>query len=211
MRHDEFIVQQTSSEIVKPNAPTGVALICAAFLLALDRHRIQLYGDLPYIVHLFDVQSILVEYGYGEYPNLLAAAWLHDVIEDTPTNYATVKETTNGEVAEIVYACSDELGRSRKERKKNNTTRKNMTYDAITVKLADWIANVRDAVKNKPESVGMYRKDWPEFREMGQDPRYLCDRHVVMWAELEKLLHCTCRKKSPCTWCCDRYGYASDG
>jgi (p)ppGpp synthase/HD superfamily hydrolase len=162
-------------------------LVRRAFLLAHRAHAAQQYGPDPYLVHLFDTYNVLLWYGHTD-TELLAAALLHDVIEDTPTNYRTVLETTTETVAEIVYACTDELGRNRRERKVRTlqhlhawTTQQGTA--ALTVKLADWIANVQNALDYDTKKLQMYRKDWPEFSEFRA--RFPCDRLEPMWRWLQ--------------------------
>ena len=159
-------------------------LVRSAFMLAYEAHATQRYGDDPYLVHLFDTYNVLLEFGH-KVPELLAAALLHDVIEDTPTNYTQVLQATNETVAEIVYACTDELGRNRKERKVRTLAHLHAWTmqrgeAALTVKLADWIANVGESLRE--EDVGklkMYRKDWPEFAQFRD--RFPAEELEPMW------------------------------
>jgi (p)ppGpp synthase/HD superfamily hydrolase len=165
-------------------------MVRRAFLLAYEAHGTQQYGDDPYLVHLFDTYNVLLEFDHTEL-ELLAAALLHDIIEDTPTNYRQVLEATSGQVAEIVYACTDELGRDRRERKERTlqhlhawTTQRGEA--ALTVKLADWIANVRCALADDKRKLQMYRKDWPEFSEFRV--RFPVESLEPMWQWLEQVL-----------------------
>ena len=165
-------------------------LVRRAFLLAHMSHGNQKYEEDTYLVHLLDVHNVLVRYGFND-PPLLAAAWLHDVLEDTPVNYHRVKDVCGSEVAEIVYACTDELGRSRKDRK--DRTLQHLSKwtqehgpDALTVKLADWIANVEASHRSDPRKLQMYQKDWPEFSALRE--RFPCEPLEPMWAYLKYLL-----------------------
>lgn len=165
-------------------------LVRRAFLLAYSAHGPQKYGEkAPYLVHLFDTYNVLLRYGHDR-SELLAAALLHDAIEDTPTNYSQVLQATNKEVAEIVYACTDELGRSRKERKVRTlkhlhawTTHSGEA--ALTVKLADWIANVQASLREDEAKLQMYAKDWPEFSDFRE--RFPCEKLEPMWKWLDDL------------------------
>lgn len=160
-----------------------------AFLLAAEYHKHQKYGDHPYLVHLYDVVQILNEYGYNidAYQNLIAAAWLHDALEDTTLNYATIKKELGVQVAEIVFAVTDELGRSRKERKVKTLPKLDNFLDAQIVKLADWIANLRDVHRSRPDLLQMYQKDYGAFKAAVR--RQATDSHMLrMWQEIERLL-----------------------
>ena len=136
-----------------------------AFLLAYEQHKHQKYDDKPYLVHLYDVAQVLVEFGHGENDWLMAAAWLHDIIEDTPCNYHNVKEATCIEVADIVLAVTDEVARNRRERKEWTLPKIKANYQALTLKLADWIANVRNAIATDNKLMHMFKKEYPDFRE----------------------------------------------
>ena len=161
-------------------------LVRKAYLFAYEAHSSQIYADEhPYTVHLFDVMMVLIEFGIDD-PLLLSAALLHDCIEDTPYNYADVKEHTNQQVADIVYVLTDELGRNRKERKERTLPKLDGNPQAQYVKLADWISNVRQCYRNSHKMYQMYKKDYIEFskfREQAVDAKM-----TSMWAELDKLL-----------------------
>lgn len=162
-----------------------------AFLMAYEFHKHQKYEDDPYLVHLFDVYNVLRRYGFDD-PALLAAALLHDVIEDTPASYRRVSEEVGEDVTEIVFACTDELGRNRKERKEKTLPKlvewtKERGPGALTVKLADWVANVEACCRSDPRRLQMYQKDWPAFAELKtrfQDYDWL----EPMWAYLQYML-----------------------
>jgi (p)ppGpp synthase/HD superfamily hydrolase len=155
-----------------------------AFLLAVEKHKHQKYGNNPYIVHLYDVVNVLIEFGYA-YNNLLAAAWLHDCIEDTDANYNDIRQATNKNVAEIVLALTDEIGRNRKERKEKTLPKLVMFPDALAIKLADIIANCRDAKQSNSNLLKMYKKEFPGFKEKCYVFEHGFDE---MWNEIKEIL-----------------------
>jgi (p)ppGpp synthase/HD superfamily hydrolase len=63
------------------------------------------YTDEPYIVHPRAVAR-MVE-GYGASDHAIAAAWLHDVVEDTPARHQTIFEQFGEEVAKLVFFVTD--------------------------------------------------------------------------------------------------------
>lgn len=166
-----------------------IDVVRRAFLFALRYHGTQKYGYDPYMVHLFDVYNVLIEFGHDD-NDLLVVALLHDIIEDTLANYADVLVAFGERVAEAVYACTDSLGRNRKERKKETLARlidfSRKTPDALTVKLADWIANVRDAHRHTPNKLQMYRKEWPDFYALSDGFNY--PELQPMWNCLNEML-----------------------
>lgn len=92
-------------------------IVQKAKLLALRAHKDQKYGEFPYSKHLEDVVTTLSTY----YPEdslsetVLAAAWLHDTIEDTGWTFQAIFEEFGRHIARIVFACTDEPGANRKE------------------------------------------------------------------------------------------------
>lgn len=63
-------------------------------------------GGLPYIEHPVAVAALLDEHGYAE--EVLAAALLHDVVEDSETTLEELREPFGAEVAGMVGALSDD-------------------------------------------------------------------------------------------------------
>lgn len=95
---------------------------------------------------------------------LIKAAYGHDLIEDTRVTYNDVLKQTTIEVANIIYALTNEKGRNRKERADNlyyvgivNTP------GAVFVKLCDRIANVRFGILTNSPMVEMYKKENTDF------------------------------------------------
>ena len=134
-----------------------------AIKFAEEKHAGQFYGTEPYIVHCNAVAAVLIRFGLtGE--TLLSAAILHDVIEDTQTNYNDIEAAFNKEVAEIVYCVTDELGRNREERKEKTYPKIRNNHNAILVKLADRIANVENAIaSSNTVKLDLYKKEINRF------------------------------------------------
>lgn len=94
----------------------------------------------------------------------LLATWGHDLIEDCRVSYNDVKEVLGQEVADIVYAVSNEKGKNRKERANDKYYEGiRNTPGAVFVKLCDRIANVQYSKMTKSRMFEMYKKENPEF------------------------------------------------
>jgi len=149
-----------------------------ARLVAIKAHGLQDYdGIFPYEKHLKDVVTILTDYNYiGKFT---IAGWLHDAPEDGTLSYNKIKNYFGLEVAEMVYAVTDEIGRNRKEKKAKTYPKIKAYPDSIIIKLADRIANIQHGGK-----VDMYKSEYQDFREgiyiegVGED----------LWLHLEVLL-----------------------
>lgn len=146
---------------------------------ALVAHADQKYGELPYIAHLHAVRTVLLDFGYSA-PFTLAA-WLHDVVEDTPVTRDEVAANFGEEVADLVWAVTG-VGETRSERVHAAYEKIKENPPAAVLKLADRIAN-SEASRDYPKKLALYRGEHASFKEhLGTlgDPR--------MWARLEKAL-----------------------
>jgi (p)ppGpp synthase/HD superfamily hydrolase len=85
------------------------ALVAAALARAGEAHAGQIRngsGGMPYIEHPKAVAALLAEHGYGD--EVLAAALLHDVVEDSETTAEDLDQQFGESVAGIVSALSDD-------------------------------------------------------------------------------------------------------
>jgi (p)ppGpp synthase/HD superfamily hydrolase len=157
-------------------------------IYARDAHATQTYDEYPYFKHLENVYNVLIQFGYDEgnplHVPLLAAAWLHDVLEDSSRSYADLKEQFGEDVAEIVFCMTDEIARTRKEKKQKTYQKIRSNKSAIIVKVADRIANIEHAKKNRPDKLKMYAAEQKEF----QDELRVYEHIIPMWNYLDKLM-----------------------
>lgn len=102
----------------------------------------------PYEAHLAEVAT-LVE-GFGAAPEVIAAAWLHDTVEDCDVPAAEIARLFGPEVAGIVAEVTDDKALDRLSRKRMqvvNAPKK--TSGGALVKICDKISNIR-AVADSP-------------------------------------------------------------
>ncbi len=98
----------------------------------------------PYIVHPKEVSELVEKSGGTEVE--IAAAWLHDTVEDTPTTIEDIEREFGKEVAEVVAGLTDlpefeTLPLA--ERKAKQAERVRGESDSVKrVKLADQTSNV---------------------------------------------------------------------
>ncbi len=129
-------------------------LILKAASFAAEKHRGQLRkdaGSTAYINHPLEVARILAEEGGVSDPEVIAAALLHDTIEDTETTEAELVANFGCRVASMVAEVTDDKSITDKaERKRLQTVHASRkSAGAALVKLADKTANIRD-VGNRP-------------------------------------------------------------
>jgi len=124
-------------------------LVRRAFDIAAERHRDQFRssGD-PYVTHLLEVAHILADMRLDA--TTLAAALLHDVIEDTEFPISRIDERFGSEVARLVEGVTKigRLNMMAPEARQAENVRKMllaMVHDVrvVMVKLADRLHNMR--------------------------------------------------------------------
>ena len=94
-------------------------LVLRAAAFAAEKHRNQRRKDAeasPYINHPIQLAYILVQADIED-PVVLAAALLHDTIEDTKTTHDEIEIVFGHEIANIVVECSDDKALTKVERK----------------------------------------------------------------------------------------------
>ena len=141
---------------------TDIALIMEAAGFAADRHRNQRRKDAaasPYINHPLALAELLANEGGITDAVVLAAALLHDTIEDTKTSIDEIETQFGPEVAGIVAEVTDDKEQSSAERKQLQVEKAASKSDgAKLVKLADKICNLRDIAATPPANWSTERK-----------------------------------------------------
>ncbi|MFO0619133.1 MAG: HD domain-containing protein [Polyangiaceae bacterium] len=147
--------------------PTLSETLAAGYAAA--RHGEQRYGDQPYAAHLAAVRAALEaplaasELDEGARADLRVAAWLHDVVEDTPTPLADVAQRFGERVAALVWAVTG-VGENRKTRNADAYAKIRATPASAWLKLADRIANV-EASRDRLDKRAMYAAEHASFAE----------------------------------------------
>lgn len=142
----------------------------AIFARKAHGDQVRKYTGEPYVVHTQEVAAIVAS--VGGTPEMIAAAHLHDVLEDTPTTAAEIEAAFGPTIARLVEALSDQVSLSLG----NRTVRKRAESDRLaacsaevqTIKLADIISNTLSITKHDPGFAKVYV---PECR-------YLAERMV---------------------------------
>ena len=145
-----------------PEHVTDLGLIIAAAVLAAERHRDQRRKDAgasPYINHPLALADILINEGGVEDAAVIAAALLHDTVEDTQTTLAELTGRFGPVIAGIVAEVSDDKTLLKAERKRLQVVHAaHASPAAKLVKLADKIANLRDLATSPPADWSARRK-----------------------------------------------------
>uniref|UniRef100_A0A1I7Y6V8 Guanosine-3',5'-bis(diphosphate) 3'-pyrophosphohydrolase MESH1 n=2 Tax=Steinernema glaseri TaxID=37863 RepID=A0A1I7Y6V8_9BILA len=134
--------------------PVDLNLVIKAADYAARRHRHQKRKDLagtPYINHPLGVARILSEEAKVSDAATLAAAILHDTVEDTKATFEEIKELFGDEICNIVRECTDDKSLAKHLRKQAQIDNGSKhSHKAKLVHLADKLYNLRDLEHASP-------------------------------------------------------------
>lgn len=129
------------------------------------------YSLEPYEVHLKEVANIVAS--VTDDPEMAAAAWLHDTVEDTPVTIQDIERTFGHSVAELVAELTDVS----KPSDGNRAIRKAIdrahlakaSWKGKTIKLADLMNNCQDICAHDPEFAKVYLTEMAALLEVLHD------------------------------------------
>lgn len=140
-----------------------------------DKFKNKKYGDDNYLVHLLDVENIVV----GLYSNylriefLILAALGHDLLEDTNSTEKELSLMISLDIVDLIKRLTDKDGENRKERHLKTYPYIRENEEAVIIKIADRISNIKNAIKTKNKSkLSMYKKEYDTFKYALYDDRH---------------------------------------
>ena len=142
------------------------------------------YTDEPYINHPRNVAILVKSVPHTD--EMVAAAWLHDVLEDTNATYEIIFRHLGEDVAKIVSMLTDVSSYNdgnRKIRKEIDRLHiSKASPEAKTIKLADLIDNTKSIVKYDKDFSFVYLDEVRLLIEV------LEEGDVFLYDELKKIL-----------------------
>lgn len=154
-----------------------------SFAARKHRHQLRKDGETPYVAHPIRVMMVIRDVFGIDDEDVLAAAALHDVIEDTDTDFDEVEEHFGAEVARLVSVMSKDM-RLRWD-VREPAYRKALAeadWKAIAIKLADVYDNLCDSTpelvdraRRKAERALGYSEGHPELAAAAAALRDLLD------------------------------------
>ena len=145
----------------KGDLPTKAKLLAEYAHQTLMNHR-RKYDDTPYINHPIEVAEMVKEFGGSDV--MIAAAYLHDTLEDTPLDPKLIFNLDGtGEVLNLVLELTD----ISKLEDGNRTIRKaidrehlsNASKDAQNIKVCDCIHNAHNIQEFDMKFAKIYREE----------------------------------------------------
>ena len=148
----------------------SISLLLKALHYSADKHRNQRRKDeqaTPYINHPIDVVDVLWRIGQVRHIPTLAAAVLHDTIEDTSATADEVRRLFGDEVTKLVMEVTDDKSLPYAVRKQLQIEHAPiLSTEAKQIKLADKICNDYDISHSPPKNWSQQRLteylDWSE-------------------------------------------------
>jgi GTP diphosphokinase / guanosine-3',5'-bis(diphosphate) 3'-diphosphatase len=147
---------------------SGIPLVLRAVEFAAWKHRDQRRKDeqaSPYINHPIALAEVLSRDGGVRNAAVLAAALLHDTLEDTESTPAELRRIFGPKIAGIVMEVTDDKRLPKLRRKELQIEHAaHISRSAKLVKLADKICNLSDILASPPKDWSLTRKreyfDW---------------------------------------------------
>jgi guanosine-3',5'-bis(diphosphate) 3'-pyrophosphohydrolase len=143
---DEHASEEKEAQIEPPSFVLDSDPLALAFFVARKAHAGQTRGDhgRPYLEHPIQVAELLDEQGYPE--STIAAALLHDVVEDSGLTVGDVVESFGVPVGELVAALTEDPAvadwEERKQQLRSGVA--GAGREALAIYVADKLANLHD-------------------------------------------------------------------
>lgn len=141
------------------------------------------YSGQPYDVHLAAVAAIVAR--VADDPEMVAAAWLHDVVEDTPVTLEELGRQFGEPVQRLVEQLTDVSLSSQGNRAARKAIDRRHTAAASarakTIKLADLIDNCEDITHHDPRFARVF------LQEMDALLAVLVDGDAGLWRRAQAL------------------------
>lgn len=170
----------------------NVSIVDVAKKFAIDSHKAvnHTYDGKPYETHLELTMYYAKKFEHlivGNPEIVFVACWAHDTIADCRLTYNDVKFILGVEVADIVYALTNEKGKTREERANEKYYNGIInTKDAVFVKVCDRLANIKYSKDNNSSMFFKYMNENKSFLKYFKEFAY---GHLnEMFLEIENLL-----------------------
>lgn len=140
-----------------------LSMVFRALSFAAEKHAHQRrkgVSEIPYLNHCIKVAATLVDVAGIDDPEIIAAALLHDTVEDTDTTPEELEREFGSTVCALVLELTDNKALPKLRRKQlqvENASHKSGA--AVQIKLSDKVCNVMDVALDPPPN-------WPHERRV---------------------------------------------
>ena len=143
------------------------AIVINALMFASGAHagigQLRKYTNEPYIVHPIGVAELLSVYVPDVTEEMIAAALLHDVVEDTKVSIELITSLFGNEVSQLVYELTNKSsindGNRATRARKDKEFLATVSAEAQTIKIADLIHNTSSITQFDQAFAEIYLKE----------------------------------------------------
>lgn len=156
------------------------ALLDKSWAFAVEKHgeQVRKYTSLPYVTHCDEVAAIVaLAFSIDAFSDesalhdddcdVIAAAILHDVVEDTDATETDIRAEFGDRIAILVMQVTDVAGPSDGNRKaRKDIDREHLSHacdEAQTIKLADLISNSKSIAEHDEDFARVYMREKSEL------------------------------------------------
>lgn len=143
-----------------PHAECELEQKAIVFAYSAHSEQERKYTGDPYLVHLFEVARYLHDYATFVSQDMIAAAWLHDVVEDTAHDIFDISDEFGSYVAELVQELTDsvplDFGNRQARKAKECLRLASVRPASQTIKLADMLSNTSSILAHDPKFAKVY-------------------------------------------------------
>ncbi len=163
---------------------------------AKEKHKGQIrkFSGAPYFAHVKEVSKNLKKYKKSHKSDeLVAAAFLHDTLENTNTTYAELEKKFGKLVASLVKELSNEkekinkIGKKEYLAKKMSNPKKTSSW-ALCIKLSDRMDNLSDLNKTNPDFKKKYVNETEYIVKKLKEKRKLTQTQKNLIKDIKKIL-----------------------
>lgn len=156
-------MKKSASKVVRPRSNPSVpgSLWREAAALAARKHQAQFRKDrrTPYFAHVVRVAMTVSQVFGCQDEETLAAALLHDLIEDTTTDYEDIADCFGESVADMVAALTKNMMLPEPEREREYDARiAKADWRVRLIKLADAFDNLADSANDPDRSRNLTKR-----------------------------------------------------
>lgn len=146
--------------------------------------QVRKYTGEPYICHPEAVVALVKTVPHTD--EMLAAAWLHDTVEDTNCSFSELERLFGSDVASLVEMLTDvskpEDGNRAVRKAIDRAHTATATPEAKTIKLADLLDNSVSIIDNDPRFAKVYMKEKELLLEV------LTEGDPTLWKTAQSIL-----------------------
>lgn len=182
----------------RPLDCVGVTLMirkAAGFAAKAHAGALRKGSGIPYIYHPMEVALIVAQ--MTDDPEVIAAAYLHDVLEDTQVTAAELEREFGSRILALVSAETEDKSRTWKERKEDTIRHLDTaSYEVKLLTLGDKLSNMRATAR---DYMVVGDEIWQRFNEKDREWHrwYLAGilvglqelEHFTAYQELRQLYH----------------------